>query len=100
MTELLSQPSSGSGARHSGGTVLIALAILFPLSSYGHHSQAHFSDEFSQMEGVLVDVVWRNPHIKFILRTQNEAGQEELVDIETNSIYYLCLLYTSDAADE
>ena len=41
------------------------------------------------MEGELIDVVWRNPHIKFTLRTRNENGQNELVDIETNSIYYL-----------
>ena len=67
----------------------IAVAMLFPLSSSGHHSQAHFSDDFSQMEGELVDVVWRNPHIKFTLRTESENGQDELVNIETNSIYYL-----------
>lgn len=41
------------------------------------------------MEGELTDVVWRNPHIKFTLSTENENGQDELVNIETNSIYYL-----------
>ena len=89
MIHLTTQTMSISETTHTGVMALVVAAILTPLSSFGHHSQAHFSDEFSQMEGELVDVVWRNPHIKFVLRTRNEAGQEELVDIETNSIYYL-----------
>lgn len=52
-----------------------------------HHSQAHFSDVFTQIRGELVDVEWRNPHILFVLRTQDDSA--ELITWETNSIYYL-----------
>ena len=63
--------------------------IVSPAVAFGHHSQSFYSDVFSQLEGDLVAVEWRNPHIRFTLRTENGDGDEELVPIETNSIYYL-----------
>lgn len=69
--------------------VVLSVALLLPGVAPGHHSQAYFSDEFTEMEGVIVELQWRNPHVKFSLRTENDAGEEELVGIETNSIYYL-----------
>lgn len=69
--------------------VLVLGLSVAPAVVSGHHSQAFFSDEFSQLEGELVEVEWRNPHIKFTLRTDRGEGDEELVRIETNSIYYL-----------
>lgn len=77
-----------SAATPMSVALLFLFATIFPLRSLGHHSQAHFSDEFSQMEGEMIAVEWRNPHIKFTLRTE-AAGQDQLVNIETNSIYYL-----------
>jgi hypothetical protein len=67
-----------------------ALAIsLLPCVAFGHHSQAFYSNVFSEMEGELVAVEWRNPHIRIVLRTVNSTGDEVLQRIETNSIYYL-----------
>ena len=68
---------------------VVSVAILLPSVAQSHHSQAYFSDEFTQMEGEIVELQWRNPHVKFSLRMENDAGEEELVGVETNSIYYL-----------
>ena len=69
--------------------VFLSAALFLPGVAPGHHSQAYFSDEFTEMEGEIVELQWRNPHVKFSLRTENDTGEEELVGIETNSIYYL-----------
>ena len=68
---------------------VVSVAFLLPNVALAHHSQAYFSDEFTEMEGEIVELQWRNPHVKFSLRTENDTGEEELVGIETNSIYYL-----------
>ena len=72
--------------------VALAMALVIALSPravFGHHSQAFYSDIYSELEGELVNVEWRNPHIRFTLRTVNSDGEEVLQRIETNSIYYL-----------
>lgn len=71
---------------------MFALAFGMAVSSIvalGHHSQSFFSDEFSRLEGELVEVDWRNPHIKFTLRIENSDEEIEIIRVETNSIYYL-----------
>ena len=85
------QPSTfpGAIAGKPAWPVVLSVAFFLPGIAPGHHSQAYFSDEFTVMEGEIVDLQWRNPHVKFSLRTENDAGEEELVGVETNSIYYL-----------
>lgn len=70
-------------------TIGLAVSLLLiQQQALAHHSQAFFSEEFTQLEGELVDVAWRNPHVRFTLRVGSGAN-EELIRIETNSIYYL-----------
>ena len=78
-----------ASAGNSAWPVVLSVALFLPGAVQSHHSQAYFSDEFTEMEGEVVELQWRNPHVKFSLRTENDAGEEELVGIETNSIYYL-----------
>ena len=76
----------------AAGTIpwmVVSTGFLLPSIAASHHAQGFVSDEFTQMEGELVEVHWRNPHVKFTLRTESGAGEEELVSIETNSLYYL-----------
>lgn len=68
---------------------VLLIACLVASPAMGHHSQAYFSKEFSELEGELVAVEWRNPHIRFTLRIVDNDGAEALQRIETNSIYYL-----------
>ena len=68
----------------------IVIALLLSSSmAHAHHSQSYFSKEFSQVKGTIVQLDWRNPHIRFNLQTVNSAGEPEILRIETNSIYYL-----------
>ncbi len=66
----------------------LALSVS-PVIASAHHSRAHFSDEISELEGELVEIVWRNPHPGFTLRTVGDDGQEELWSMETAALYTL-----------
>ena len=70
---------------------LFAVICLYLVSAtgYAHHSQSYFSREFSEIEGEIIQLDWRNPHIRFNVLTTNAAGEEEIRRVETNSIYYL-----------
>lgn len=73
----------------------VCLALLFqtlviPQLASAHHSQSHFSREYSQIDGELVDVKMRNPHVLFTLKTIDpDSGEERLIYLETTSLYYL-----------
>lgn len=70
--------------------VMVVGALLsFGSAALAHHSQSYFVRDFSQLEGEILKVDWRNPHIRFDLQTTNAAGEQEVRRIETNSIYYL-----------
>ena len=76
--------------RNTFPVILVLLVSLsLPGVTLGHHSQAFFSDVFESHQGELVRVVWRNPHILFTLQTTNSEGETDLLEFETNSIYYL-----------
>lgn len=67
----------------------VLMATLGSLPSFAHHSQSYFSKEFSEIEGEIIQLDWRNPHIRFNVLTTNASGEEEIRRVETNSIYYL-----------
>jgi hypothetical protein len=70
--------------------IVATLALLvLPFIASAHHSRAHFSDEISELEGELVEIVWRNPHPGFTLRTVGDDGQEELWTMEAAALYSL-----------
>lgn len=70
---------------------VVFLLGIFGLSvpTFAHHSQSYFSKDFSEIEGEIIEMDWRNPHIRFNVRTVNDSGEEEIRRVETNSIYYL-----------
>lgn len=74
---------------HKIKTIVYLAAVTWSTTTLAHHSQSYFSKEYTQLKGELVEVVWRNPHVRFSLRTLDENGSEQLYNIETNSIYYL-----------
>ena len=58
--------------------VAAAFALL-PMASSAHHSMAEWDTSIiEEMEGEIVSVVWRNPHIRWTMRIRNEAGEDEL----------------------
>jgi hypothetical protein len=62
-------------------TASIALAVLLaPLPGLTHHSAAGFYDEdvVLEIEGVIVAVLGRNPHVSYTIRTSDADGREAI----------------------
>ena len=72
-------------------TVLLALAILtLPSIAFAHHSRAAYdTDVVTVVEGKLVDVRWRNPHIVFTLSVTDKNGGHADWRMGAGSIYML-----------
>lgn len=62
----------------------ILLPFVFaPLSATGHHSRAEFSQNIlEEIEGVVVGVFWRNPHVHLSVRNVAEDGSEKTWQLE------------------
>jgi len=73
----------------SGFALLFASIFLLSAGAQAHHSTTHFSDEFTEMEGTLVDIRWRNPHIYFALEVEEEDGSSRIWDMEAGTIYMI-----------
>ncbi len=71
----------------SGAPCLIGL-LLFPLLSFGHHSQfgRYETDTISELEGEITRVQWRNPHVVFWLSVPGEDGEATEWAIETTAL--------------
>ncbi len=70
-------------------TVSIILGgLLAPLPALTHHSAAGFYDEdvFLEIEGEIVAVLWRNPHVSYTIRTTDADGREAIWEIEGASV--------------
>ena len=70
-------------------TASISLAVLLaPLPALTHHSAAGFYDEdvFLEIEGEIVAVLWRNPHVSYTIRTTDADGREAIWEIEGASV--------------
>lgn len=64
--------------------LLTALLIIFafPVSVSGHHSRAEFLNETVEIEGVLTEVIWRNPHIALFVDVASTTGEIESWRVE------------------
>lgn len=71
----------------SGVTLFFASMLLLSSGAHAHHSTTHFSIEFTEMEGTLVDIRWRNPHIYFALEIVEEDGETRIWEMEAGTIY-------------
>ncbi|MFL2545827.1 MAG: DUF6152 family protein [Candidatus Rariloculaceae bacterium] len=63
--------------------IIVALSVLiFPAYVFGHHSRAEFANETVEIEGVLTEVVWQNPHIALFVDVTGDDGEVESWRIE------------------
>ncbi len=68
-------------------TLVLALALL-PMVAHAHHSFAIYDrSEMHEIEGELVDVSWRNPHVTFTVRAADSDGQVQDWLIEAAAVY-------------
>ena len=85
-------------------SILTAAIVLLvsPSEVRAHHSFAATFDAttVNEIEGEVVNVAWRNPHVLFTLRTTDANGQEVLYDIESHSLSILRRMEISSDALE
>ena len=72
-----------------GGAFLIALLPLH--AAYAHHSfTAEFTAEkTATMTGVITQVWFRNPHVRYLFAIRNEDGEEEVWDARGSPVVWL-----------
>ena len=72
-----------------GFTKYLLLISIFAFTGtvFGHHSFSHFNEEYTEMEGTLVELRWKNPHIFFFVETQEPNGDLKTWEMETGTIY-------------
>jgi len=69
-------------------SIAAALLLVSPLA-LAHHSVAYYGAERVEISGKLLDVQWRNPHVRWTLEVANPQGGAEIWRLEGNSIYNL-----------
>ena len=71
----------------TGLFLFAALSSLFFTLAYAHHSTSHYAAEISELEGTLIDIHWRNPHVYLFLETQAEDGSKTEWELEAGTLY-------------
>ncbi len=57
-------------------STLLTLAV--PIYASAHHSRAGYDmNGVQEIEGELVSIIWRNPHIGFTVRVATEGEEDE-----------------------
>ena len=68
--------------------MLVAAACSYPLTATAHHSVAAWFDGSQTQEviGVVTEIRWENPHVRFFMTAPDASGAEVSWDIETLSV--------------
>ena len=73
----------------SKSNLSLLVVLTLSASAQAHHSVTHFSEEFTEMEGTLVDLRWRNPHVYFMLEVEEDDGSTRVWEMEAGTIYMI-----------
>ena len=76
-----------STLKASLGLAVCSMAIL-PATTSAHHSFASTFDVavMTELEGEVMSVRWKNPHVLFTLKTTDADGNEIIYKIESHSL--------------
>jgi len=77
--------------------VVFAWCLMGSVGVGAHHSGSEYAQTTVEIEGVLQEVAWQNPHVHFFVRAKDEKGNLVTWDIEANS---LSILRRTDATPE
>ena len=68
--------------------VLLSAASLLGTVARGHHAfSANYDPNLTgTIEGVVIEVFWANPHVRYFVEVVNEDGETELWDVESSNI--------------
>lgn len=69
----------------SAPIIVAAFAIVSAPESLGHHSAriTYDMEQVIEVEGEVTDVIWRNPHVRFDLRSVDGEGNETVWNVES-----------------
>lgn len=72
-------------------TGTLALCFLLVRAAYSHHSfTAEFvADKTATLKGTITQVWFKNPHVRYIMVVENEAGEEETWDARGSPVVWL-----------
>jgi hypothetical protein len=67
--------------------IIVAAATLVAATVRAHHSFAaeFLEDQTGTIEGTVTEVWFKNPHVRYYVKTTNEAGESEVWDIRSSS---------------
>ena len=70
--------------------VLILFSGCLPMSASAHHSNAEWDPNVKrEFEREVVNVVWRNPHVRLSVEVPTAAGGQEIWNLNGNSVSHL-----------
>lgn len=83
----LMKPGGKAAVRRIAALTIAGLGLA-PAAALAHHSvSAWFNeDEVVELEGVITEVRWQNPHVRFFMRAPDGDGAETVWEIETYSV--------------
>lgn len=69
-------------------TITAAVLCAAPAAAFAHHSAAAWfkQNEIQEVDGVVTEIKWENPHIKFLMKAPDASGKEAVWDMETLSM--------------
>ncbi len=67
---------------------LLLAGLLSALPAVAHHASTgrYAPDGFGEIEGVITDIFWRNPHVRFLITRSADDGQDEEWEVEFGSV--------------
>jgi hypothetical protein len=80
---------AGERVGRSVGSLTLLLSLWVPAVLVAHHSGSEYDRTTVEVEGTLVELSWRNPHVHFGVRTTDKDGKAAVWDIEANSVSIL-----------
>ena len=74
-----------------GLLISLAAGMLLVRAAYGHHSfTAEFvADKTARLKGTIMQVWFRNPHVRYLMLVENEDGVEETWDARGSPVVWL-----------
>ena len=82
-------PMSAFTVRHARAAVIAAMLVVpgLPRLALAHHSSVALYDKTVtdfEIAGTIVDVRWRNPHIRIMVEVTNDDGSKDMWRVEMN----------------
>ena len=68
--------------------IVLGAASFVGTAVQGHHAFAANYDPnlTGTIEGVVVEVFWANPHVRYFVEVENDNGETEMWDVESSNI--------------